>query len=153
MCFGRAYADSEGPARPMHPPLSANRSFGHYRIHREQMPGWDFAHLWDDSESEHFAHVPRTFFARRGRYIVCPCPWRCHCKCRFDCSLSLWRCYLPLEYTTQESVLCQSDVICGQQRPRSACTFVQADQGILCPPNKSLNTVNSTDRECWPLSD
>ena len=29
----------------------------------EQMPGWDFAHAQDESESVHFAHVRRQLFA------------------------------------------------------------------------------------------
>ena len=38
-------------------------------INGEQMPGWDFAHARDESESVHFAHVWRHRFAWRGPYI------------------------------------------------------------------------------------
>ena len=38
----------------------------------EQMPGWDFAHAWDESESEHFVHARKHIFAWRGPYDVGP---------------------------------------------------------------------------------
>ena len=34
----------------------------------EQMPGRDFAHTWDESESVYFAHGQRHLFALRGPY-------------------------------------------------------------------------------------
>ena len=41
-------------------------------ISEEQMPGWDFAHAWDESESLHFTHIRRHRFAWR-----CPSSLRC----------------------------------------------------------------------------
>ena len=35
-------------------------------ISGEQMPGSDFAHAWNESESEHFAHARRHISAWRG---------------------------------------------------------------------------------------
>ena len=37
-------------------------------INGERMPGWDFAHAWDESEYVHFAHARRHLFAWRGPY-------------------------------------------------------------------------------------
>ena len=37
-------------------------------INGKQLPGWDFAHAWDESESVHFAHARRHNFAWRGPY-------------------------------------------------------------------------------------
>ena len=37
-------------------------------INEEQMPRWDFAHAWDESESVLFAHGRRHVFAWRGSF-------------------------------------------------------------------------------------
>ena len=48
--------------------LSANCPFDTIEcINGEQMPGWDFAHAWDESESVHFAHDQRHLFAWLGQ--------------------------------------------------------------------------------------
>ena len=36
-----------------------------------------------------------------------------------------------------------SSDICGQRRPRPACTSVQSDQGLCCPQTESLDTIES----------
>ena len=37
-------------------------------INGKQMPRWDFAHAWDESESAHFAHAGRHPFIRGGPF-------------------------------------------------------------------------------------
>ena len=62
-----AYADSEGPDQPAQ--AHQGLHFAKFLldtmegINGEQMPGWDFAHARDESESVHFAHVRRHIFA------------------------------------------------------------------------------------------
>ena len=38
-----------------------------------------------------------------------------------------------------------SYAICGQRRPRPACAFAQADQGLRCPLTESINIVVYVD--------
>ena len=38
------------------------------------------------------------------------------------------------------------NAICGQHRPRSACTFMQADLGLHCPLTESVDTVVHVDK-------
>ena len=40
-----------------------------------------------------------------------------------------------------------SSGICRQRSPRSDCTSVQSDQGLLCPQTKSLNIIECLDGE------
>ena len=70
-----AYADSEGPDQPasaqsdqgLHYPLTES-SDAIKCTNRERTTGWDFAHARDESESAHFAHNRRQFFAWRAPY-------------------------------------------------------------------------------------
>ena len=40
--------------------------------------------------------------------------------------------------------------ICGQRRPRPACTFVRADQGLSCPLLDAIDTVVYVDIQRIP---
>ena len=71
----RAYADSEGPDQPAHPadqgfhcPLTKSLDTIEC-MNGEQRPGWYFGQC-AGSESTHFAHVRRHFFAWRGPLFV-----------------------------------------------------------------------------------
>ena len=47
--------------------LSANRIIRHYRMNNgKQTRRSDFAHVWDESESVHFAHARRHLFPQCG---------------------------------------------------------------------------------------
>ena len=44
-------------------------------------------------------------------------------------------------------------VICGQRRPRSACAFAQADQGLRCPLTESMDTIIYFDEQKMSRTD
>ena len=41
----------------------------------------------------------------------------------------------------------QESIICGHQRPRSACASAQSDQGLRCLQTESLDTIECLDGE------
>ena len=43
--------------------------------------------------------------------------------------------------------------ICGQHRPRSACAYAQADQGLLCQLTEPVDTVVYADKQKIPRLD
>ena len=41
--------------------------------------------------------------------------------------------------------------LCGEQLPRSICTFVQSDQGLSCPLTESKDTTECMESNAWMI--
>ena len=69
--FLQVYADSEVPDQPdRNLPIPLTESLGTTeRFNGEQVPGWDFAKRWMNSESVHLAHARRHIFAGHGPIV------------------------------------------------------------------------------------
>ena len=53
------------------PSLSAYRIIRYYKecTNKEQIPGWDFAHVWDEYDSMQFGHAWRHIFTWHGPFM------------------------------------------------------------------------------------
>ena len=73
--MGRAHTvicDSKGPSAQSDPGLQCPLTDSLDTIeciNREQIPGRDYAHVWNESESVYFAHARRLIFAWSDSYI------------------------------------------------------------------------------------
>ena len=61
-------------------------------------------------------------------------------------------------YLNDKDIICAKHekglyAICGQRRPRSACAYAQADQGLHCPLTESMDTVVHDDEQRMLRSD
>ena len=117
-------------------------------INGEQMPGWDFAHARDESESIKFAHVRRHLFARRrpiismkiiNRWEHFTFPFFYFLKyersffiqvvCKRECVHVLFM-FLPRHFLLKRILIFSAHEPYDLRRSRYACKSMSSDQGI-----------------------